>query len=103
MIRRPPRSTLFPYTTLFRSVSLHFPDQVLPAFLVQVLLCDRLNAVAGGANVLNDFLSISFRQCLTCGKGHGCHCNGGADPHCSSSKDAVHRLSFVLPMYVCWR
>src|SRR3712207_7958134 len=23
MIRRPPRSTLFPYTTLFRSVSLH--------------------------------------------------------------------------------
>src|SRR2546422_1894596 len=25
MIRRPPRSTLFPYTTLFRSVS-HFPE-----------------------------------------------------------------------------
>src|SRR3712207_8332928 len=25
MIRRPPRSTLFPYTTLFRS-SFHFPD-----------------------------------------------------------------------------
>src|SRR3712207_7411652 len=29
MIRRPPRSTLFPYTTLFRSVS--------PAFLVALL------------------------------------------------------------------
>src|SRR5687768_18484324 len=30
MIRRPPRSTLFPYTTLFRSVDLHFvrADQV---------------------------------------------------------------------------
>src|SRR5258708_17965396 len=27
MIRRPPRSTLFPYTTLFRS-SLQFPDSV---------------------------------------------------------------------------
>src|SRR5258708_27064281 len=25
MIRRPPRSTLFPYTTLFRSHSLHAP------------------------------------------------------------------------------
>src|SRR2546421_8872837 len=25
MIRRPPRSTLFPYTTLFRSCELHFP------------------------------------------------------------------------------
>src|SRR5256885_9433297 len=26
MIRRPPRSTLFPYTTLFRSVWLEFPS-----------------------------------------------------------------------------
>src|SRR5258708_25682133 len=25
MIRRPPRSTLFPYTTLFRSLKLHSP------------------------------------------------------------------------------
>src|SRR2546426_8173019 len=36
MIRRPPRSTLFPYTTLFRSNSallanLHRPDVCLPA------------------------------------------------------------------------
>src|SRR5258708_14971548 len=29
MIRRPPRSTLFPYTTLFRSdVVLHLPDRL---------------------------------------------------------------------------
>src|SRR2546430_5416414 len=27
MIRRPPRSTLFPYTTLFRSFDLHALDQ----------------------------------------------------------------------------
>src|SRR3712207_7832861 len=27
MIRRPPRSTLFPYTTLFRSVLAHHPNQ----------------------------------------------------------------------------
>src|SRR5258708_8537684 len=26
MIRRPPRSTLFPYTTLFRSLAAHVPD-----------------------------------------------------------------------------
>src|SRR2546427_877635 len=26
MIRRPPRSTLFPYTTLFRSLELQLPD-----------------------------------------------------------------------------
>src|SRR5256885_12298863 len=30
MIRRPPRSTLFPYTTLFRSVSHHRGDYLAP-------------------------------------------------------------------------
>src|SRR5215217_7190621 len=30
MIRRPPRSTLFPYTTLFRSPALHLAGVVLP-------------------------------------------------------------------------
>src|SRR2546427_2694370 len=42
MIRRPPRSTLFPYTTLFRSVGAVHPDprpgvtaeRVLPASMV---------------------------------------------------------------------
>src|SRR2546429_6007758 len=29
MIRRPPRSTLFPYTTLFRSLDQRLPDAVL--------------------------------------------------------------------------
>src|SRR5260221_3039977 len=32
MIRRPPRSTLFPYTTLFRSVSIQPLDESVPAF-----------------------------------------------------------------------
>src|SRR2546427_1950841 len=30
MIRRPPRSTLFPYTTLFRSASLNRPESTEP-------------------------------------------------------------------------
>src|SRR2546430_10401708 len=30
MIRRPPRSTLFPYTTLFRSVDMHQRARVAP-------------------------------------------------------------------------
>src|SRR2546430_6173803 len=30
MIRRPPRSTLFPYTTLFRSATRLFAEQVVP-------------------------------------------------------------------------
>src|SRR3712207_9355858 len=29
MIRRPPRSTLFPYTTLFRSEAYDFPEEFL--------------------------------------------------------------------------
>src|SRR2546422_3300594 len=39
MIRRPPRSTLFPYTTLFRSV------------MVEGLLLDRIHAEAARAAV----------------------------------------------------
>src|SRR2546423_11740046 len=33
MIRRPPRSTLFPYTTLFRSIAPALPSLLLPAGL----------------------------------------------------------------------
>src|SRR2546422_5162829 len=32
MIRRPPRSTLFPYTTLFRSILGTFDDDTVPGF-----------------------------------------------------------------------
>src|SRR2546427_8858087 len=35
MIRRPPRSTLFPYTTLFRSLQLNFVDMLLAGFGVR--------------------------------------------------------------------
>src|SRR3712207_8617895 len=45
MIRRPPRSTLFPYTTLFRSSMSHAQQawRELPAGTV------KINAVFGGA------------------------------------------------------
>src|SRR2546430_3953969 len=35
MIRRPPRSTLFPYTTLFRSVAPHLARRPAPRALVE--------------------------------------------------------------------
>src|SRR5436190_3068596 len=38
MIRRPPRSTLFPYTTLFRSNCMFSCLQILEAFLWFVLI-----------------------------------------------------------------
>src|SRR2546430_8696690 len=41
MIRRPPRSTLFPYTTLFRS---HLPDRAVVAIRGDSCLRDALDA-----------------------------------------------------------
>src|SRR2546422_1199652 len=40
MIRRPPRSTLFPYTTLFRSVKPHF-DEAPPKWVVEGKFYER--------------------------------------------------------------
>src|SRR5260221_8640128 len=41
MIRRPPRSTLFPYTTLFRSLYVAAPDGVVPVGHVRLGLADE--------------------------------------------------------------
>src|SRR2546426_5648947 len=57
MIRRPPRSTLFPYTTLFRSLfghSIRFENALPMQGFLQTLLCSVagllfLKAVAGFA------------------------------------------------------
>src|SRR5260221_10839927 len=38
MIRRPPRSTLFPYTTLFRSSTIVIIGNAIPSFLFAILL-----------------------------------------------------------------
>src|SRR5258708_30648734 len=46
MIRRPPRSTLFPYTTLFRSGSAERDGQAIVGFLAG-LGCLRVILVAG--------------------------------------------------------
>src|SRR5690349_22030803 len=42
MIRRPPRSTLFPYTTLFRSRGHQRVQQQLPVFHARVPVADVL-------------------------------------------------------------
>src|SRR5206468_8366858 len=48
MIRRPPRSTLFPYTTLFRSVGecvrAPFPVGIVPGF-VELMISHRVKGV----------------------------------------------------------
>src|SRR2546430_11407696 len=47
MIRRPPRSTLFPYTTLFRSVQDHQPTAI-PGFGQLQRLCSHKAAPLKG-------------------------------------------------------
>src|SRR2546430_4095418 len=59
MIRRPPRSTLFPYTTLFRSCTLSV------RFAGKRPLCGNLSSNFGhldGANVVSGIESLCFHQ-----------------------------------------
>src|SRR5438445_4033678 len=66
MIRRPPRSTLFPYTTLFRSVhaAVHDPVALEMAPVDDVLGHDL---VAGGTHRSEEHTSeLQSRQYLVC-------------------------------------
>src|SRR3712207_7730946 len=55
MIRRPPRSTLFPYTTLFRSctVSLRVPNPMMAAAVRRCLEILPVRAELTGAAVMD--------------------------------------------------
>src|SRR5260221_6118744 len=73
MIRRPPRSTLFPYTTLFRSpfffnFSKLFSNLTLTCIYMFFLLLHGLQGLGpkGGA------LSQLATGCVTCHTCHGC-------------------------------
>src|SRR5256885_7037140 len=46
MIRRPPRSTLFPYTTLFRSLFLHDRQRFLRRHLIFIVRAEPSRLIA---------------------------------------------------------
>src|SRR2546430_7272294 len=54
MIRRPPRSTLFPYTTLFRSILL--PKHAMHSFRDTLWHCDKLRHSALQKHSRSDLL-----------------------------------------------
>src|SRR3712207_7233207 len=59
MIRRPPRSTLFPYTTLFRSrllATLIFDNKLLSENVIDQLASDMLRHGTKERNQLTDWL-----------------------------------------------
>src|SRR5258707_3097042 len=67
MIRRPPRSTLFPYTTLFRSVRISLTNQVVDAYVrrtgIQIGPLRRNIAAAAIANpVVEKLISPEARS-----------------------------------------
>src|SRR2546429_6378500 len=58
MIRRPPRSTLFPYTTLFRSIAAG-QEALVPAAVIGEVVGDRANdrELVGDARVHRQMLA----------------------------------------------
>ena len=71
MIRRPPRSTLFPYTTLFRSnlhplIDRHIPEENWDSTFLErngLLLALRIHAcITTGCFILNKFTIILKRD-----------------------------------------
>src|SRR5256886_13573346 len=66
MIRRPPRSTLFPYTTLFRSVWMSHGDKVTelpPGF--KVMASTPSCPIAGMADEARRFYAVQFHPEVT--------------------------------------
>src|SRR5256885_8308311 len=72
MIRRPPRSTLFPYTTLFRSVERIVVDDSDHA------------AVSGGTQLGKDRCNV------------GCHCGERSEEHTSELQSPCNLVCRLL-------
>src|SRR2546427_3525546 len=74
MIRRPPRSTLFPYTTLFRSLSgsafTHEPAEQLAAELAATLPgdLDKLYFLSSGSEAVEAALKLARQYWIEAGK-----------------------------------
>src|SRR5258707_11994681 len=59
MIRRPPRSTLFPYTTLFRSVISNRANQARRISFLLQLLSDRSASIRSAARMRDNCFCAS--------------------------------------------
>src|SRR2546430_7757663 len=90
MIRRPPRSTLFPYTTLFRSRRIRVKDAVTPIWWLSP--SDRPSA--SNRRVLKPY-SKEMLRLLKSGYNHGKRPSGRSEEHTSelqSQSNLVCRL-----------
>src|SRR2546429_6992023 len=98
MIRRPPRSTLFPYTTLFRSLL----DETLPLPLDEQARAVVEGIVLGSyrseehTSELQSRLHLVCRLLLEKKKRSVCLSHLLFHHHVSSMLDLFHRLQFLL-------
>src|SRR3712207_9071880 len=72
MIRRPPRSTLFPYTTLFRSAVERFADRERIAFANALRRCSEVGDLATRSlKAIQEFVALleEFEQLVETGSG----------------------------------
>src|SRR3989442_3205049 len=70
MIRRPPRSTLFPYTTLFRSVRQRLPEVVHEQVFAFVLSLAEKKGLLKGKTVATDSTFLEDRKSTRLNSSH---------------------------------
>src|SRR2546422_11372408 len=103
MIRRPPRSTLFPYTTLFRSgsttsqaapVTATHPYQTAGNYTVEVTVTDRDGASGLGAKSVT--VSAAAATATLVGAGTVASCGSTGDEATAAIIDATPGTVFTL-------
>src|SRR3712207_7082957 len=95
MIRRPPRSTLFPYTTLFRSRLPQTPGLRHLAFEVEDLdvLCERLQAA--GVSLVSPPVEVPFRV-ATAGRKRLCYFHDPEDRKSTRLNSSHANISYAV-------
>src|SRR3712207_7916355 len=86
MVRRPPRSTLFPYTTLFRSEGL--------ASLAEPLFVDDEGVRLDVAQL--ELLVLERRQRMQPGDGHAARLRGGRDRKSTRLNSSHANISYAV-------
>ena len=101
MIRRPPRSTLFPYTTLFRSTMLQaiFDGISDPLIMLDKDLSVRMINKAASEYYRVDFLNTIGKPCHKAFKGRSSPCEGCAIPSVliAGGSDSFERKGVMNP------
>src|SRR5260370_25059212 len=98
MIRRPPRSTLFPYTTLFRSSVVDRPrlvDHVDDVFLTLATQSDAAQGL-GQLNELGDAVRVGVQVCLRRSEEHTSELHSHLNLVCRLLLEKYNRPSLVL-------